>query len=36
MQTTSTRPAVMKATGLVKRYGQVTALDGADFELRAG
>ena len=27
---------VMKATGLVKRYGQVTALDGADFELRAG
>ena len=36
MQTTSTRPPVMKATGLVKRYGQVTALDGADFELRAG
>jgi fructose transport system ATP-binding protein len=34
-----TRPArdvVMQATGLVKRYGQVTALDGADFELRAG
>ena len=29
-------PLVMKATGLVKRYGQVTALDGADFELRAG
>ena len=29
-------PAVMRATGLVKRYGQVTALDGADFELRAG
>jgi fructose transport system ATP-binding protein len=27
---------VMQATGLVKRYGQVTALDGADFELRAG
>ncbi len=27
---------VMRATGLVKRYGQVTALDGADFELRAG
>ena len=27
---------VIKATGLVKRYGQVTALDGADFELRAG
>jgi fructose transport system ATP-binding protein len=29
-------PIVMKAKGLVKRYGQVTALDGADFELRAG
>jgi fructose transport system ATP-binding protein len=27
---------VIKATGLVKKYGQVTALDGADFELRAG
>ena len=27
---------VLQATGLVKRYGQVTALDGADFELRAG
>ncbi|WP_341890488.1 ATP-binding cassette domain-containing protein [Variovorax sp. YR752] len=32
---TSTR-LVMRARGLVKRYGQVTALDGADFELRAG
>jgi fructose transport system ATP-binding protein len=32
---TSTR-LVMQAKGLVKRYGQVTALDGADFELRAG
>ena len=32
----STQQIVMKATGLVKRYGQVTALDGADFELRAG
>jgi len=29
-------PIVMQAKGLVKRYGQVTALDGADFELRAG
>ncbi len=29
-------PIVFKATGLTKRYGQVTALDGADFELRAG
>jgi fructose transport system ATP-binding protein len=27
---------VMRATGLVKRYGHVTALDGTDFELRAG
>ena len=32
----TTHKLVMKATGLVKRYGQVTALDGADFELRAG
>jgi fructose transport system ATP-binding protein len=31
-----TAPIVMQAKGLVKRYGQVTALDGADFELRAG
>ena len=30
------QPIVMQARGLVKRYGQVTALDGADFELRAG
>ncbi|WP_457333171.1 ATP-binding cassette domain-containing protein [Rhizobacter sp. P5_C2] len=29
-------PIVMEARGLVKRYGQVVALDGADFELRAG
>jgi fructose transport system ATP-binding protein len=27
---------VMQARGLTKRYGPVTALDGADFELRAG
>ena len=27
---------VMKATALVKRYGQVVALDGTDFELRSG
>jgi fructose transport system ATP-binding protein len=27
---------VFKATGIVKRYGGVTALDGVDFELRAG
>jgi fructose transport system ATP-binding protein len=29
-------PLVLEAKNLVKRYGQVTALDGADFELRAG
>ncbi|WP_245590959.1 ATP-binding cassette domain-containing protein [Deefgea rivuli] len=34
--TTPARALVMEARGLVKRYGQVTALDGADFELRAG
>jgi fructose transport system ATP-binding protein len=27
---------VFEAKNLIKRYGQVTALDGADFELRAG
>jgi fructose transport system ATP-binding protein len=27
---------VLQASGLVKRYGQVTALDGTDFELRSG
>ncbi|NML18053.1 ATP-binding cassette domain-containing protein [Azohydromonas caseinilytica] len=32
----ATAPLVMQARGLIKRYGQVTALDGADFELRAG
>lgn len=30
------RKIVMQAKGLVKRYGQVTALDGVDFELREG
>lgn len=30
----SSTPLVMQAKGLVKRYGQVVALDGADFELR--
>jgi fructose transport system ATP-binding protein len=34
--TPNTTPLVMQAKGLVKRYGQVTALDGVDFELRAG
>ena len=32
----ATQPLVLQAKGLVKRYGQVTALDGADFELHAG
>nr|WP_315494276.1 ATP-binding cassette domain-containing protein [uncultured Rhodoferax sp.] len=32
----ATPQIVLKATGLVKRYGGVTALDGVDFELRAG
>jgi len=29
-------PVVLQARGLVKRYGHVTALDGTDFDLRAG
>jgi len=36
MNTSTQQPFVIQAKGLVKRYGQVTALDGADFELRAG
>jgi fructose transport system ATP-binding protein len=32
----SSAPLVMEARGLVKRYGQVTAINGADFELRPG
>ena len=36
MNAHSNAPIVMQAKGLVKRYVQVTALDGADFELRAG
>lgn len=38
-QTANTRQVpktVLEARGLVKRYGQVTALDGTDFELRDG
>jgi len=31
-----TAPVVLEGKGLVKRYGHVTALDGTDFELRAG
>ncbi|MBV1787633.1 ATP-binding cassette domain-containing protein [Marinobacterium sp. D7] len=34
--TTDTQKLVLKASGLVKRYGHVTAIDGADFELREG
>ena len=30
------RRPVLEARGLIKRYGQVTALDGADFELYPG
>jgi len=32
----ATPPTVLRARGLVKRFGHVTALDGADFDLRAG
>jgi fructose transport system ATP-binding protein len=33
---TVTKIPVLKATGIVKRYGHVTAIDGADFELYPG
>jgi fructose transport system ATP-binding protein len=33
---TETRTPILQAKGLVKRYGQVTAMDGADFELYPG
>src|SRR5512134_3033122 len=36
METSSKTALVMQARGLTKRYGHVTALDGCDFELRAG
>ncbi len=36
MNTVANPKIVMQARGLVKRYGQVTALDGVDFELREG
>ena len=36
MPTPVTTNLVVEARALVKRYGHVTALDGADFELRAG
>lgn len=36
-EASSTHPApVIKATGLVKRYGRVTAMENCDFELRPG
>jgi fructose transport system ATP-binding protein len=34
--TTTNKPTIFQARGLVKRYGGVTALDGTDFDLRAG
>ena len=36
MNNTINQPLVMQTKGIVKRFGQVTALDGTDFELRAG
>ena len=36
MSATAAPRVVLEARGLVKRYGHVTALDGADFALRAG
>lgn len=37
LQATETKPhAVLEARNVVKTYGHVTALDGVDFELRAG
>lgn len=33
---THDNPVIFQARGLVKRYGGVTALDGTDFDLRAG
>jgi fructose transport system ATP-binding protein len=36
MSNSANTQLVFQAKNLIKRYGQVTALDGADFELRAG
>jgi len=36
MKQNPSQPLVMQAKGIVKRFGQVVALDGSDFELRAG
>jgi fructose transport system ATP-binding protein len=35
MSTVETAVPVLEARNLIKRYGHVTALDGADFDLRA-
>jgi fructose transport system ATP-binding protein len=35
-QTAATATPVLQARGLIKRYGQVTALDGCDFEVMPG
>ena len=34
--TTHTSTTIFQARGIIKRYGHVTALDGVDFDLRAG
>ena len=36
MRTTTSGAPVLEARGLVKKYGNVTAINGADFELREG
>lgn len=36
MTVTSSPTPVLQARGLVKQYGQVTAIDGADFDLLPG
>ncbi len=36
MSTAASAPMVLEARGLVKHYGHVVALDGTDFEVRAG
>lgn len=36
MSTVETRQPILSATGLVKRFGRVTALNGSDFELYPG
>ncbi|MDF2825788.1 MAG: rbsA 2, partial [Mycobacterium sp.] len=36
MTSTSSGAPALQARGLVKKYGNVTAINGADFELRRG